>query len=158
MTGKSWKQGKSSLIAVILFLGAVILAECHSAPPRISIEGAKAVLSPAIYGEAMVAMTIKNDGGADVLKGVGTDVPGAKVSFHVMEGGRMARVATVDIPGGSSTVFKMGDSHIMIEDMPKTMVEGSPFTLTLVFAKSGERQLHLKLEKAAAMPMNRNTD
>jgi copper(I)-binding protein len=156
MTGNSWRQGKFSLIAIIVFLGAVILTECHSAPPRISIEGARAELSPAIYGEAMVTMTIRNDGGADVLKAVSTDIPGAKVSFHVMEGKRMAHVPMVDIRGGSSTIFKMGDSHIMIEDMPKTMGEGSSFTLTLVFGKSGEKQLHLKLEKAPTMPMSHN--
>jgi copper(I)-binding protein len=148
------RRGKISAVALIAFLGAAILTACHKAPPRISIESPKAILSPAIYGEAMVTMTIRNDGGADVLKGVSTDIPDAKVSFHVMEGRRMAHAATVDIPGGSSTVFKMGSSHVMIEDMPRNMGEGSPFTLTLVFEKSGEKQLHLKLEKAPTMPMS----
>jgi copper(I)-binding protein len=152
------RQGKFFAIALFVFLGAAVLTACHKAPPRISIESPKATLSPAIYGEAMVTMTIRNDGGPDVLKGVSTDIPDAKVSFHVMEGRRMARVATVDIPGGSSTVFKMGSSHVMIEDMPKTMVEGSPFTLTLVFEKSGEKQLHLKLEKAPTTPMSELMD
>jgi copper(I)-binding protein len=152
------RQGKFFAIALFVFLGAAVLTACHKAPPRISIESPKATLSPAIYGEAMVTMTIRNDGGPDVLKGVSTDIPDAKVSFHVMEGRRMARVATVDIPGGSSTVFKMGSSHVMIEDMPKAMVEGSPFTLTLVFEKSGEKQLHLKLEKAPTTPMSELMD
>jgi copper(I)-binding protein len=152
------RQAKFSAIALTVFLGAAILTACHKSPPRISIESPKATLSPAIYGEAMVTMTIRNDGGADVLKGVSTDIPDAKVSFHVMEGMRMAHVATVDIPGGSSTVFKMGGSHVMIEDMPRNMVEGSPFALTLVFEKSGEKQLHLKLEKAPQMPMSELMD
>jgi len=148
------RKRKFSVISVIVFLGAVIAAGCQSAPPRISIESPHAILSPAIYGEAMVTMTIKNEGGADVLKSVSADMPGAKVSLHVMEGKRMARVETMDIPGGNSTVFKMGGSHIMIENMPKTMTEGSPFTLTLAFEKSGEKKLQLKLEKAPSMPMN----
>jgi copper(I)-binding protein len=152
------RRGKFSAIALIVFVGVAILTACHKAPPRISIESPKAMLSPAIYGEAMVTMTIRNDGGPDVLKGVSADIPDARVSFHVMEGRRMAHVATVDIPGGSSTVFKMGSSHVMIEDMPKTMVEGSPFTLTLVFEKTGEKQLHLKLEKAPPMPMSQLMD
>ncbi|MCL5024499.1 MAG: copper chaperone PCu(A)C [Nitrospirae bacterium] len=158
MTINPGRQGKFSIIASVVFLGAVILAACHSEPPRISIESPKAILSPVIYGEAMVAMTIRNDGGADVLKGVSTDIPGAKVSFHVMEDKRMGQVATVDINGGSSTVFKLGGSHVMIEDMPRTLVEGSPITLTLVFEKSGEKQLHLKLEKAPAMPTDEHKD
>jgi copper(I)-binding protein len=157
MTRTAERAGKCSAIAWIAILGAAFLAACHSAPPRISIESAKAILSPAIYGEAMVTMTIRNDGGPDVLQRVSTDIPGAKVSFHIMEGRRMAHVATVDI-GSGSTVFQMGGSHVMIEDMPKSMVEGSPFTLTLVFQKSGEKQLHLKLEKAPALPMNGHMD
>ncbi|MDA8170357.1 MAG: copper chaperone PCu(A)C [Nitrospiraceae bacterium] len=154
MAKSSRVRGKFSAAAIIVFLGAVIFAACHSGPPQISIEGPRAVLSPAIYGEAMVFMTIKNDGGSDVLNGVSTDIPGATAAFHVMKGKRMAHVATVAVRGGSSTVFKMGSSHIMLEDMPRTMVAGSPFTLTLVFEKSGVRQLHLKLEKAQmTMPM-----
>jgi copper(I)-binding protein len=158
MTITHERRGKFSVIAVIVFLGVAILVACQKAPPRITIDSPKATLSPAIYGEAMVTMTIRNDGGPDVLKGVSTDIPDARVSFHVMEGSRMAHVATVDIPGGSSTVFKMGSSHVMIEDMPRAMVEGSPFTLTLAFEKSGEKQLHLKLDKAPQMPMSQMMD
>jgi len=95
-----------------------------------------------------VFMTIKNDGGPDVLKGVSIDVPGANAMFHVMEGKRMAQEESVEVPGGKSVVFKLGSSHIMIRDMPRTMVEGAPITLTLVFEKSGTKQLHLTLEKA----------
>ena len=148
-------RGKMKFLvtAVIIFLGASVPTACHSGPPQVSINDARAILSPAIYGEAMVTMVIKNDGGADVLKGVSTDIAGATTSFHIMEGRRMAQVATVDVPGGQSTVFKMGSSHIMLEGMPRSMVAGSAFTLTLSFEKSGTRQLHLKLEKYPEMHM-----
>jgi len=132
-------------------LTAAFLVACNNAPPKISIENAKVQLSPAIYGEAMVYMTIRNDGGTDVLKDSSIDVPGATTMFHVMEGRRMARVDSVEVPGGKSVVFKMGSSHVMIEDMPRTMVAGSPITLTLVFEKSGTKKLQLKLEKAPEM-------
>ena len=39
-------------------------------------------------------------------------------------------------------------SHVMIEGMPRSMAVGSAFTLTLVFEKTGTKQLQLKLEKA----------
>jgi copper(I)-binding protein len=158
MSSKAHGIGKFTAVALAALLAAVILVACHAGPPKIAVEAAKAVLSPAIYGEAMVTMTIRNDGGPDVLKGVSTGIPGAKASFHIMEGKRMAYVPTVDIRGGQPTVFKMGGSHIMIEDMPRTMVAGSPFTLTLVFEKSGAKQLHLKLENAPAMPMTHHMD
>ncbi len=98
-------------------------------------------------------MSITNDGGSDVLRGVKTDIPGAKVSFHVMQGERMVNVDTVEVPARSNVEFKMGGGHIMIEDMPKTMKEGSQFNLTLVFQKSGEKKMPLTLQGAAAMPM-----
>jgi copper(I)-binding protein len=151
-------KNRLSVVAIAAFLGTVILAACQSGAPKITIEDAKAVLSPAIYGEAMVTMTIKNDGGTDTLTGISTDVPGAKIFFHIMEGKRMAQVPTVSIGGGTSTVFKMGGSHIMIQDMPRTIAAGSDITVTLTFEKSGTRQLHLKLEKSPEMPMDHHMD
>ena len=141
------------LLATIVFMAAVLTA-CQSGPPQISIDGAKAELSPAIVGEAMVTMNIRNRGGSDVLTGVKTDIPGAKVLFHVMQGERMVSAETVRVPAKSDLKFEMGGSHIMIEDMPRTMKDGSPFKLILVFQKSGEKMVPLSLQKAAAMPMD----
>jgi copper(I)-binding protein len=147
MTGRFFRRTGVHTAAAAMMITA-FLAACQHAPPQISIENAEVQLSPAVYGEAMVFMTIKNDGGPDVLKDVSIDVPGAIAMFHVMEGERMAQEDSVEVPGGTSVVFKLGSSHIMIRDMPRTMMEGSPITLTLVFEKSGTRLLHLKLAKA----------
>jgi len=140
-------------LAISLFVATMILAACQSGPPLVSIDGAKAELSPAIVGEAMVTMNIRNQGGSDVLTAVKTDIPGAKASFHVMQGERMVSVDTVEVPAKSGLEFKMGGGHIMIQDMPKTMMAGSKFNVTLVFQKSGERQLPLTLQGANEMPM-----
>ncbi len=145
---------KVGLSAMGTFAAAIILAACQSGPPKISIEGVKAELSPAIIGEAMVTMNVGNEGGADVLRGVKTDIPGAQVTFHIMQGERMVHVDSVEVPAKSNLEFKMGGSHIMIEDMPKTMKKGSHFNLTLVFQKSGEKTMPLVLEGPAVMPMN----
>jgi copper(I)-binding protein len=141
------------LSVISLFAATAVLAACQSGPPRVSIEGAKAELSPGIVGEAMVTMNIRNRGGSDVLTGVKTDIPGAKVSFHVMQGERMVNAVTVEVPAKNDLEFKMGGSHIMIEDMPKTMQAGSKFNVILVFQKSGEKQLPLTLQGAGEMPM-----
>jgi copper(I)-binding protein len=142
------------LLAIPLFVLTMILAACQSGPPQISIDGAKAELSSGIVGEAMVTMNIRNEGGADVLTGVKTDIPGAKVLFHIMQGQRMVNADMVKISEKSNLEFKMGSSHIMIEDMPKTMQAGSKFNVTLVFQKSGEKQLPLTLQGASDMPMD----
>jgi len=141
------------LLAICLFVATMIVAACQSGPPQVSIDGAKAELSPAMVGEAMVTMNIRNQGGSDVLKGVKTDIPGAKVLFHVMQGERMVNVDTVEVPAKSNLEFKMGGSHIMIQDMPKTMTVGSKFNMTLVFQKSGEKQVPLTLQGTMEMPM-----
>ncbi len=146
---------KQPVLLTLCALAAInMLVACQSGPPQISIEAAKAELSPAVLGEAMVTMNIRNQGGTDVLTGVKTDIPGAKASLHGMQGKRMVNTDMVKIPAGSNTQFKMGGSHIMIEDMPKTMQEGSKINLTLVFQKSGEKQMALTLQAAAAMPMD----
>jgi periplasmic copper chaperone A len=141
------------LLAMAVFLTTIVLAACQSGPPQISIEGAKAELSPAMVGEAMVTMNISNLGGTDVLKGVKTDVPGAMVMLHVMQGQRMVMVDSVEVPAKGKLEFKMGGSHIMIQDMPKTMTVGSKFNVTLVFQKSGEKEIPLTLQGAGEMPM-----
>jgi copper(I)-binding protein len=141
------------LLAIPMFLAITMLIGCQNGPPRISFDGAQAELSPAIVGEAMVTMNIVNKGGSDVLTGVKTDIPGAKASFHIMKGERMVSVEAVDVHAKSSLEFKMGGSHIMIQDMPKTMKAGSKFNVTLVFQKSGEKQLPLTLQGSGDMPM-----
>lgn len=143
----------SRLLEIALFVAVMILVACYSGPPQISIDGAKATLSPAIVGEAVVSMTIRNQGGADVLTGVKTDIPGVTVMLHVMQGERMAMVEAVEVRAKNNLEFKMGGSHIMIADMPKTMRAGSRFNMTLVFRKSGEKQVPLTLEGAMVMPM-----
>jgi copper(I)-binding protein len=145
--------GEFRLLAICLFVVTTILAACQSGPPQISIEGAKAELSRAIVGEAMVTLNIRNQGGSDVIKGVRIDIPGAKASFHVMQGERMVNVDTVKVNAKSNLEFKMGGSHIMVEDMPKSMQAGSKFNITLIFQKSGEKQLPLTLEGASEMHM-----
>ena len=148
---KEWNLWIFGTFAV---LGIAALTACQSGPPQISIEGAKAELSQAIIGEAMVSMKIVNQGGGDMMTGVKTNIPGATASFHVMQGERMAAVKKMRVPAKNTLEFKMGGSHVMIENMPKSMNEGSPFILTLVFEKSGEKQVPLTLQKAMPMPMS----
>ena len=152
MATKMQVRSKYSLIAMIVFLTSVIVVACHGGPPQISIQSPRAVLMPG--GNAMVFMTIENKGGSDVLTGVSTDIPGATALIHIVKDNHMQHVKSLRIPGGKSTVFKMGGRHIMIEFLPKTIMPGSPFTLTMTFKKSGTKELPLKMEgKAPASSM-----
>jgi copper(I)-binding protein len=144
---------KFGFLAISFFAATIMLAACQGGPPQISIDGAKAELSPAVVGEAMVTMNITNKGGTDMLTGVKIDIPGAKAMLHLMQGERMVTADSVKIPAKGNVELKMGSSHIMIEDMPKTIKEGAQLNVTLIFQKSGEKQISMKLQGAAAMPM-----
>lgn len=142
-----WKTGTVLIIMIVL-------AACQNTPPQVSIEGAKAEMSPAIVGEAIVSLKIVNQGGADVLTGVRTDLAGSTASFHVMQGPRMVTVDTMPVPARETLELKLSGSHIMIEHMARAVKEGSPLSITLVFKKSGEKQLQLTLQKAPSLRMN----
>ena len=146
-------KGKFALMALFILAALSMFAACESGPPQISIEAARAEMSPAIVGEAMVTMNIKNEGGPDVLTSVKADIPGARISLHIMQGERMVAADTLKIAAKKATEFKMGSSHIMIEGMPNTIKAGSKIDLTLVFQKSGEKKLSLTLQPASNMPM-----
>jgi copper(I)-binding protein len=56
------------------------------------------------------------------------------------------------IPAKSTIELGPMGSHIMLDNMPKTVKEGSRFTLTLVFARSGEIQVPVEFVKPQSQP------
>jgi copper(I)-binding protein len=145
-----------------IFLAAITAAVmgCQGAPPRITIENASAELSPALFGEGLVYLTIRNAGGRDTLTGVSVDIPGASADLHEMREGLMIISKKVVIPPQGSVTFRPLESHIMIENMPRDMKEGTSFTLTLLFQRSGEKRVLLTLKKSRMpqMPMTHEHD
>lgn len=135
--------------ATIILLGVAVLTACQSGPPQISIADARAELSMTTIGEAEVYLKIVNQGGADMITGVRTNIPGATASFHVMQGKRMVAVDMMNLHAKRTLEFASGGEHIMIANMAGTMNEGSTFTLTLVFQQAGEKQVPLTLQKAS---------
>jgi len=146
---------KARSLVSIFFLIAIMTAAagCQGAQPQISIENASAELSPSIYGEGVVYLTIKNAGGKDTLTGVKVGIPGATADLHEMRAGLMVIARKMLIPAQSVVRLQPMETHIMIENMPKDMKEGFAFTLTLVFERSGEKQVPLTLQKAKTPPM-----
>ncbi len=138
----------AAVITVLLITVMAVVTGCQGAPPRISIENATAELSPALYGEGLVYLTIKNDGGKDTLTGVRVNVPGTRADLHEMRSGLMIVSRKMTIPAQSIVVLRPAESHIMIENMPTDMKEGSQIILTLIFERSGERQVQVTLSKA----------
>jgi periplasmic copper chaperone A len=144
-------------LTVIIFLGALCFAGCESGP-KLTIENARAELSPVIRGEGLVYLKIMNTGGKDTLTGVKIDIPGAAADLHEMKGNFMVLAKTMRIPSKSTLELQPMGSHIMIENMPMDVKEGQPLVLTLVFEKSGELRIPLILMKAQPMMHEHNHD
>jgi len=135
------------LLAVMAVLMAVLFTSCKGSQPRLTIENVHAEYSPAMRDEAAVYLLIRNEGGKDTLTSARIDIPGASAGIHEMRGGMMIITNALKIPAKSTIELGPMGSHIMLNNMPGAVKEGSRFTLTLVFARSGEIQVPLEFVK-----------
>jgi periplasmic copper chaperone A len=86
----------------------------------------------------------------------GASTPAAqKAEIHSMsmDNGvmKMRSVEGLDLPAGQQVTLKPGGYHIMLTGLAKPLVEGQSFPLTLNFAKAGERQVTVNVQKVGAM-------
>jgi copper(I)-binding protein len=130
-----------------------LLSGCKSEPPRLSIENVHAEFSKAMKDEASVYLTIRNDGGKDTLTSAKIDIPGASAGIHEMRGGMMIIANALKIPAKSTIALAPMGSHIMLTQLPRDVKEGSRFTLTLTFTRSGELQVPVEFVTSNSQPM-----
>ncbi len=132
--------------AIIAAVAITIGAGCTSGPPRISVEGAYAELSPMILGSCSVFLAIRNSGGSDRLIGASAELPRAIVELHDVRDHRMVRVDAIPVPGRETTALRPGSHHIMIFNLPRSAKRGTSIALSLRFEKSGVRQVRVRIE------------
>lgn len=149
---KQWTANRSH--ASLLVLRGVVLAVlviagmgCSSPPPRITIEGQYAELSPLFIGSGSFYMTIRNAGGRDKLIGVAASLPRTVIELHDVRDNRMVRIEEIPVPARDTVELKPGSLHIMIFNMPKTIQKGSELVLALRFERSGERTVPFRFQK-----------
>ncbi len=130
-----------------VFTVLLVLAVSACSQPKLTIEDVHAEFSPAMRDESAVYLTIRNDGGKDVLLKAKVDIAGASADIHEMRGGMMILTNALQIPAKSVTGLGPMGSHIMITHMPGTVKAGSRFTLTLEFKKSGAIQVPVEFMK-----------
>lgn len=139
----------SSLLVVFTIVSMTMgIMACDGGQPRVSIENARAEMSPAMYDEGIIYLKIVNLGGKDTLIDIRTNIPGAAADLHEMKGNFMVLAKSLQIPAKNTVDLVPMGTHIMIENMPKEAKVGYPFTLTLVFKRSGDVQIPLTLMKA----------
>ncbi len=143
-----YKPHRTAVISILL-----ILAISACSQPKLTIENVHAEFSPAMRDESAVYLTIRNDGGKDVLMNAKIDIAGASADIHEMRGGMMILTNALPIPAKSATELGPLGSHIMITHMPGTVKAGSRFTLTLEFKKSGVIQVPVEFASPSPGPM-----
>lgn len=134
------------VFAVIVCTAAVAAAMGGAAKaPDITIEAPEAMASPALLGVVSVFMKIVNAGGPDTLVSARVNVPKAVVELHDVKDRRMIKVDYIKIPKRSTVELKPGSLHIMIFELPKDIKEGGKLELTLVFERSGEKNVPVEI-------------
>ncbi len=147
MITQRYKPRMAALITIPL-----ILAISSCSQPKLTVENVHAEFSPAMRDESAVYLTIRNDGGKDVLLNAKIDIAGASADIHEMRGGMMILTNALPIPAKRSTELGPLGSHIMITHMPGTVKAGSRFTLTLEFKKSGTIPVPVEFTPPSAGP------
>jgi copper(I)-binding protein len=144
------------LVAMTAVLTVILLSlafsGCERVPPMITLQNARVEFSQAMKDEASIYLTITNEGGPDKLLGARVSIPGATADIHQMNGIVMLIVKEFDIPAHSAIDFRAGTSHLMIMGVPADVGQGSKFTLTLKFEKSGEMSLPITFNSPRPQP------
>lgn len=150
----------SSLVLIVLLaFSAWPVAGCIQGAPAITVEGQEAILSPVIVRAGSVFMKIVNAGsGEDTLLAARTDMPDTIVELHDFQDGRMVRTNSVRIPSKSTVRLRPAGPHIMIFKLPNEAKKGRGFRLTLMFEKSGEREITIMMATALSGPTKRITN
>ncbi len=131
-------------LALILIL---VMSGCSQKPPDIRISDVVAIPSPVMKGVVSVFMRISNDGGSDHLIDARTDGDGSIVELHDIKDGRMVKVKDIKIPGKGKVEMIPGGLHIMIFNLPDSIMNGDAIKLHLKFKRSGERSIEVKVHQ-----------
>jgi periplasmic copper chaperone A len=137
-----------ALLAASLFATAAFAQNAD-----IQITNAWARATPGGAQTAAAYVTLQSDAG-DRLTSVSTPAAQkAEVHEMTMEGGvmKMRQVDGLDLPAGKPVTLKPGGYHIMLTGLAKPLEAGQSFPMTLDFAKAGEKQVTVSIEKVGAM-------
>lgn len=148
MTRKSLLKAMCVVALVCSAAAFFVVMSRSDRPPRIRIEGQEGRLSPILLDVCSMFMRIENAGsGGDNLIKAEVNVPGVITEIHDIEEGKMIRRENVRIPANSTVVLRPMGYHLMAYKMPQDAKVGYEFTLRLVFEKSGERDVPIRIEK-----------
>jgi hypothetical protein len=125
------------------------------APQAVTVSAAWARATPPGMTVAAVYLTLVGGSQADRLVGAGT--PRAEMAqIHVVseaEGmARMRQTEGVDVPAHKSVALAPQGTHIMLMDLPRPLVAGERFPLTLQFEQAGTIGVSVEVRAPGAAP------
>jgi hypothetical protein len=125
------------------------------APQAVTVNAAWARATPPGMAVAAVYLTLVGGSQADRL--VGAETPRAAMAqIHVVseaEGmARMRETEAVDVPAHKSVALAPQGTHIMLMDLPRPLVAGERFPLTLHFEQAGKIGIHVEVRAPGAAP------
>jgi hypothetical protein len=136
--------------AAIICLGSASANEYEAGPIKIDRPWARPTIGSSKNSAAY--MTLSNSGAsADKLLAVKSDAA-EHVALHEsrMDGEIMRMVPVkdgIEVPPHGTVELKPLGLHVMLMGLRKPLKEGETFPMTLVFAKQGEVEVEVKVEK-----------
>ena len=125
------------------------------APPAVTVNAAWARATPP--GMTVAAAYLTLVGGSKPDRLVGAETPRAGMAqIHVVseaEGmARMRQTEGVDVPAHKSVALAPQGTHIMLMDLPRPLVAGERFPLTLQFEQAGAIGISVEVRAPGAAP------
>ena len=125
------------------------------APQTVTVSAAWARATPPGMAVAAVYLTLVGGSEADRLVGAATP-RAAMAQIHVVsetEGmARMRPTAGVDVPAHTTVALAPQGTHIMLMDLPRPLVAGERFPLTLQFEQAGKIGVSVEVRAPGAAP------
>jgi periplasmic copper chaperone A len=149
---------RRAVIALLVLAVSQVVAPAGAsapAPRTVSVSAAWARATPPGMTVAAVYLTMVGGQQADRL--VGAETPRAAMTqIHVVaeaEGmARMRQTDGVDIPARTSVKLAPQGTHIMLMDLPRPLVAGERFPLTLQFEHAGTIDVDVEVRAPDAAP------
>ena len=144
-----------ALLALALLSTATTTHAAEPAPQFVTVSAAWARATPPGMAVAAVYLTLSGGPRADRLVGAATP-RAAMAQIHVVsEAAGMARMRPtegVDVPAHKSVALAPQGTHIMLMNLPRPLVAGERFPLTLQFEQAGKIDVNVEVRAPDSAP------
>ncbi|MFF8309237.1 copper chaperone PCu(A)C [Streptomyces lydicus] len=143
---------RTTLATALALTSGLALAGCGGGDtaPKLSVDGAY-MPQPVTDKMAGAFFTVKNDGGADKLTSVTSDLA-SDISIHKTAGSKMEQVNSLAIPANGTLDLVHGGSHVMFMGLKKKPAEGDTVSIELHFAHAGPIKVKVPVKAATYAP------